>query len=211
MAFSLKTRGLEDKLRTAESFLATAELLDSIAGKIAIEKTYEAAKARIENQRNQAKIVCHFLYAVVFEIAIKVIWAIDKEEDCRPTHDIFCLYKELSQEKQSRIKKLYDEQILVVKENVKGTNDHGLYFRAEDLAEFRSIEEALKYNWDTMTNFKYEGQFRGKSGAISGVIWNTEIHWILPARFVIFPKQLLAYAKENLESYAAGRGHSPMT
>ena len=26
------TKGLDDKLRTAESFLATAELLDSIAG-----------------------------------------------------------------------------------------------------------------------------------------------------------------------------------
>ena len=196
-------KGLEEKLKIAESFMETAELLDLIAGKVAIEKSLEAAKARIVNQRNQAKTVCHFLYAVVFELAIKIIWAIDKEEDCRPTHDIFCLFKELSQEKQSQIKQLYDEQMSVIKENIKGTKEDGSSFRAEDLADFRSLEEALQYNRDTMTNFKYDGQFRGKSGAISGVIWNTELHWILPARFVIFPKQLLAYAKENLEPYSA--------
>ena len=197
------TKGLEEKLRTAESFMETARFLDSTAGKLAIEKSAATANARIEKQRDQAKTVCHFLYAVVFELAIKIIWAIDKRDDCRPTHDIYCLYKELSQEKQSQIKELYDEQMSVIKGNIKGTKEDGSSFRAEDLADFRSLEEALKYNKDTMTIFKYDGQFRGKSGAISGVIWNTESHWILPVRFVIFPIQLLAYAKENLESYSA--------
>ena len=181
------TKGLEEKLKIAESFMETARFLDSTVGRLAIEKSAEAAEARMERQRIQGKTVCHFLYAVVFELAIKIIWAIDKGEDCRPTHDIYYLYKELSRQKQSQINELYDEQVLVLKGNIEGRKNDESSFRAEDLADFRSLEEALKSNKDTMTNFKYDGKFRGKSCVISGVIWNSEEILVLPERFVVFP------------------------
>ena len=196
--------GLEEKLRIAESFMKTARFLDATVGKVVIAKSEEAVKARINEQRYQGKTVCHFLYAVVFELAIKIIWAIDKGEDCRPTHNIFSLYKEHSLDKQSQIKDLYDEQVSVLKRNLEGRKEDGSSFRAENLADFRSLEEALKSNKDTMTNFKYDGKFRGKNSCIiSGVIWNSEEILVLPARFVIFPIRLLAYAKESLEHYSA--------
>ena len=194
------TKGLEEKLRTAESFMETARFLDLTAGKLAIEKSAAAAKARIEKQRYQAKTVCHFLYAVVFELAIKIIWTIDKGEDCRPTHDILSLYKELSSEKQLRIRSLYDSQVSSL--NVEGTQQDGSSISVENLVDLQTLEEALESNKDTITNFKYDGQFHGKSSAIDGVIWKGETVWIMPERFVVFPEELLAYAKENLEFYS---------
>ena len=197
------TKGLEEKLRTAESFMETARFLDLTAGKLGRlvpGESAETVEARIHRQRFQGKTVCHFLYAVVFELAIKIIWAIDKGKECRKTHDIFSLYKELSSEKQLRIKNLYDGQVSIL--NVEGTKQDGSSIRVENLVDFQTLEEALESNKDTMTNFKYDGKFRGKSSAIDGVIWDGETVWIMPERFVVFPRPLLDYARNNLESYS---------
>ena len=39
---------------------------------------------------------------------------------------------------------------------------------------------------------------------VGGVIWNEEIgsSWILPERFVVFPRGILKYAKERVGSQA---------
>ena len=100
----------------------------------------------------------------MFELAIKIIWSIDVGEECGKTHDILSLYKELSTEKQLLIKNLYDSQLSVL--NVEGTGQDGSSIRVENLVDFQTLEEALESNKDTITNFKYDGQFRGKSSAI---------------------------------------------
>ena len=195
------TEGLEEKLRIAESFMETAKFLDTTMDRLLVGGSLETIEARRNRQRFQGKTVSHFLYAVVFELAIKMIWAIDNGKECGKTHDILTLYKEFSTEKQLLIKNLYDSQLSVL--NVEGTGQDGSSIRVENLVDFQTLEEALESNKDTMTNFKYDGKFRGKSSAIDGVIWKGETVWIMPERFVVFPEELLAYAKENLESYSA--------
>ena len=142
------------------------------------------------------------MYAVVFEIAIKIIWAIDKRKEIRKTHDILTLYKEISEETRSKITNLYDAQVSVL--SIEGKKRNGSNVRISDLIDFQTLEEALESNHNTITNFKYDRKLQGKSSAISGLIWNhNDTRWTLPQGFVTFPEQLLAYAKENLKSYMA--------
>ena len=44
------------------------------------------------NTDGQEKNVAHMLNAIVLEIAIKVIWELDNNEDCRYTHNICSLF-----------------------------------------------------------------------------------------------------------------------
>ena len=193
------TEELEEKLRTAESFVQSAKILDATMDSLLLGGSLEDIEDRRSRQRFQGKTVAHFLYAVVFELAIKIIWAIDKGEDCRPTHDVLSLYGELSSEKQQQIREIYNSQVSSL--NVEGMKRDGSSIRVKDLVDFQTLEEALESNKDTMTNFKYDGKFRGKSSAIGGVIWKGETVWIMPERFVVFPIPLLDYARNNLESY----------
>ena len=78
------------------------------------------------------------------------------------------LYKELSTKKQLLIKNLYDSQLSVL--NVEGTGQDGSSISVENLVDLQTLEEALESNKDTITNFKYDGKFRGKSSAIGAVI-----------------------------------------
>ena len=192
------TNGLQDKLTIAESFLGTAKFLGQTLGKLVVGGSPETVKARKDEQLFQGRVVCHYLYAAVFEIAIKVMWAIDKGEECPKTHDILSLYKELHSEKQSRITNLYDAQISALA--IEGGKRNGSSVQVDRLVDFQSFEEALTSNYKTMTNFKYDGKFHGKSSAISGVIWNSNRIWILSEDYVTFPEKLLTYARENLES-----------
>ena len=190
----LKVQGLEEKLRIAETFMETAEFLEIALFTAFIGESKEKIEARKDKQRLQRKEVCHFLYAIVFELAIKIIWETDKGKECRRTHNILDLYKELSLKKQSPIKDLYDNQVSIIK-NREGERG-GKKIRFKDLADFQSLDEALKSNQDTITNFKYDGQFRGKSSVMGSVIWNNKGIWTLPEGFVVFPKKLLKYARE---------------
>ena len=146
----------------------------------------------------QLKKACYYHHAIVVEIATKIIWAIDMGAEIRKTHDILSLFKELSSEKQYCIKNLYDNQVSVLK--VKGTKRDGSSVGVDNLVDFQSLEEALQSNYNTMTNFKYDGKFQGKSSAISGVIWSSNRIWVLPENYVTFPENLLAFAREDLES-----------
>ena len=190
----LKAQGSEEKLRNAEAFMETAEFLEIALFPAFIGESREKIEARKDKQRLQRKVVCHSLYAIVFELAIKIIWETDKGKECRRTHNILDLYKELSCEKQSQIKDLYDNQVSIIKttEGQRG----GRRIRIKNLADFQSLDEALESNQDTITNFKYDGQFRGKSSVMGSVIWNNKGIWTLPKGLVVFPKELLKYARE---------------
>ena len=169
-----------EKLKMAEAFLETGEAID--------------------DQSIQKRMVCHFLYAVVFEIAIKIIWEVENKKECEHHHRILDFYTELSPERQSNIRQLYEKQSARVRRET-ATDRTGRRGCVDDLSEFQSLEDALKANYDTVTNFKYEGRFHGKSSVIAGVIWNHDRIWVLPNKYVVFPKEIIRYARECVESH----------
>ena len=141
-----------------------------------------------------------FLIRIIFELAIKIIWESENGTECEHHHRILEFYAELSCEKQSKIKELYDTQASLIRSQ-EGQN-RGNRIRVDDLTEFQSLEEALYANCNTVVNFKYDGLYRGKSSVIEAFIWNNETgnRWIFPERFVIFPKEFLKYARECVKS-----------
>ena len=183
------TQVWQEKLEMAEAFMAAAESLETT---LFLKVSGDSAK---NQQRYQRKQVCYFLYAIIFELSIKIIWEIEKGEQCRRTHEILEMYRELSSEKQLHIKDLYDNQAAIIRNMKKQPEKNEI--GNPDSINFQSLDEALESNGDTMINFKYEGIFRGKSSLIGGVIWNNEDSWILPQVSVVFPKELLQYAKDN--------------
>ena len=192
-------QGLKEKLEMAETFMESADFLEQPLYYAARGDSKEEIEVRTDKQRIQKKKMCHFLYAVVFELAIKIIWEIEKGKKCKPTHNILNLYKELSCEKQSKIKDLYDMQAAIIRTQ-EGRQRTGNQIRVNDLTKFQSLEEALEANYDTVTDFKYDGLFQGKSSVIGGVIWNTERIWVFPEGFVVFPRELLKDARESVEA-----------
>ena len=180
------------RLEMAKAFLESADVL---------EKVFLNKGASMDDQILERKKVCHFLYALVFELAIKIIWEIEHGEECDCHRRILDFYTELSRKKQSRIRELYNAQASLIKTR-EGLQRTGNRVCVNNLTEFQSLEEALEANYDTVTNFKYEGLFHGKSSVIEGVIWNEDVEliYILPQRYVIFPKALLNYAKEIVDS-----------
>ena len=182
-----------DKLKMAEAFLRSADVLELV---------YLNAGPSIDDQRLERKKVCHFLYAVIFELAIKIIWEAEKGTPCKHSHRILELYNELSAQGQAIIKQMYGHQQLSLRRTA-GTQ-HGLPMLLDDIAEFQSLEEALESNADTITNFKYHGNFRSQSpsSAIGSTIWNEDRIYACPPHpdFLVFPKQLINYAKGILES-----------
>ena len=193
------TQELKEKLEMAETFMESADFLEQPLYYAVRGDSEEEIETRTDKQRIQKKKMCHFLYAVVFELAIKIIWEIEKGGKCRPTHNILELYKELSCEKQSQIRDLYDMQAAIIRTQ-EGRQRTGNRVSVNNLTKFQSLEEALEANYDTVTDFKYDGLFQGKSSVIGGVIWNSERIWVFPKRFVVFPKDLLKYARKSVES-----------
>ena len=192
-------QGLKEKLEMAETFMESADFLEQPLYYAATGESKEEIETRTDKQRVQKKKMCHFLYAVVFEFAIKIIWEIENGKKCKLTHNILELYKELSCEKQSKIRDLYDMQAAMIRTQ-EGRQRTGNQIRVNDLTKFQSLEEALEANYDTVTDFKYDGLFQGKSSVIGGVIWNTKGFWVFPKHFVVFPRELLEYARENVGS-----------
>ena len=191
--------GLE-KLEMAEAFLESTVHLERPLFCIVSGDPEEENEARKSKQRWQRKKACHFLYAIVFELAIKIIWEAENGEECEHHHNILRIYKELSREKQSKIRQLYDTQASEIRTQEGQRN--GARIRVNDLTEFQSLKQALKANYATVTAFKYDGLYQGKSSVIGGVIWNEDVeqNYIFPERFVIFPKEILKYARECVES-----------
>ena len=181
-----------NKLKMAQAFLESADIL----GKVFLNKG-----ASMDDQILDRKKVCHFLYAMIFELAIKMLWEVENGKECEHHHRILEFYTELSREKQSRIRELYNAQASLIK-NQEGLQRTDNRAPVNNLTEFQSLKDALEANWDTVTNFTYEGLFHGKSSVIEGVIWNEDVEliYIFPERYTIFPKELLNYAREVVDS-----------
>ena len=197
---STYTEELEHKVKMAESFLHTIQFVEGFHGAVHAPAHVLVDNELLENQRGiqvlQRKKVCHFLYAMLFEITIKIIWEIEKEEQCRHTHCILNLYQELSHEKQSQIKYLYEGQVPIIREIVsqqrKVYRERNIPF---SIPTFQSLREALKANRDVVINFKYDGVFGGKSSILGSIIWNDKRIYAIPPGYTMFPEKLLKYAK----------------
>ena len=197
------THGSE-KLGTAKTFLETVMLLERCPYPVEVGGSQEEIQERVDELRWHKKKVCHFLYAIIFELAIKIIWEVENGEECKHHHHILEFYTELSCEKQSKIRELYNVQASLIRTQ-EGEQRTGNFVHINDLTEYQSLEEALKANSTTVMDFKYDGLYRGKSSVIGGVIWNneTDLIVIFPEEFIIFPKELQKYAREIVESQSA--------
>ena len=194
-----------DKLEMAEAFLRSADVLELVYRGPDPSMGAQVLERVIDDQILPRKKVCHFLYAVIFELAIKIIWEAEKGIPCKRSHKILQLYTELSVQSRSTIRQMYGHQQLSLRRTA-GTQQ-GRPMLIDDIAEFQSLEEALESNEDTIKNFKYHGNFQSQtpSSAIGSVIWTQDLIYTCPPHpeFLVFPKQLINYAKELLESQSA--------
>ena len=190
---------LKERLDAAEAFLEIAKYLD---GQPPFRVNVDLSPSAIEDVKDRQRwwrgLTCHMLYSIVFEIAIKVIWELDNQKDCRNTHDIGNLYDQLSEASQQHIQSLYDQRLSALTA-LEGNNKEGVRVKVIDLTTFQSLRDALRANEDTMKNFKYEVKYKGKSSAIGNVIWNETTAWIIPPIYDCFPEALYRYTVDRLE------------
>ena len=159
-----------------------------------------------ERHRLSRKHISHMLNAVVLEIAIKVTWELDNEKECRYTHDIAMLYKELNEKSQRELKEIYNEKLAMLA-GLEGTDKKGQQVTLGGLVQFQSLQDALVANEDTMKNFKYDGDFNGKSSAMGSVIWDEKTLWTVPPLdHVRFPEALYRYTVERVEGANSNEG-----
>jgi hypothetical protein len=151
------------------------------------------------DSRFRRKLVTHFLYSMVFELSIKIIWGIEQSTDAPYHHNIWGLYKDLSKASQQKISDMYDAQVSHTKHLISQCNgqidSEGNVVNI--VSDMQSLKEALKANEQTVKNFKYDGQFNGKSSALCSLIWDSDEIYVLPkatANAITFPKALLEYA-----------------
>ena len=189
---------IEERLKSAEYFLKTAKYLDSdppVAVPLNSSST-EVEKIK-DKQRWSSSITCHMLYAIIFEISIKIIWELDNNKECRFTHNISELFDELSYDSQQCLGNIFDEKSTAIAQ-LQGTDKSGNPVRIGDLVEFQSIREALEANEDVMKNFKYETRYNGKSSLMGSVIWSAELVWILPQIGERLPEALYRYVEDRV-------------
>ena len=195
----LDSNRVEERLKSAESFLEIARYLDSgppVRVPLGSPTTVvEEIKGR---HRWWSGITCHMLYAIVFEIAVKIIWELDNQRTCRYTHDISSLYRELSEKSQQEIRKTFDAKSVALSQ-LEGTNKKGKRIRLGEIVRLQSLEDALEANEDVMKNFKYETRFNGKSSVMGSVIWSDELVWMLPPMNDRFPDALFRYTVDRVK------------
>ena len=163
--------GLDQKIFMAENFLDSAQLLEATTNYVSSD-TRENAEARLADNILRRKTVTHFLYAMVIEISIKVIWEIEKGETPKYNHDIWSRYTELSPDSQQKIANMYNTQVANINTIVSqcnGEKDRGGRIVNITL-DLQSLEDALKSNRQTVRDFKYDGKFDGKSSALCSVM-----------------------------------------
>lgn len=197
----MQKTNLDQKIFMAQSFLDSTNLHER-SKKLPIEaNSREEAQAKLEDTKLRIKFVNHFLYAMVFELSIKIIWEIEQGKEPPYHHNILRLYRQLSHASQQKISDMYDDQVSnmekVILECNGRRNEQGQITNLN--MDLQSLEDALKANELTVKNFKYDGQLNGKSSVLCSILWdfNKEIFWILPqsiANAIVFPKNLLKYA-----------------
>ena len=186
---------IEEKIKAAEAYLEIAKYLDSNPPIERVKGGVKAQKEARDRHRILSKVVCHFLYAIVLEITIKIMWELTNNRECKHTHNICKLYEEIDEKDQEKIRKFFDEKVSELDglEGKMGSKK----IKLGDLVEFASLEEALKSNEDTMKNFKYDNKFEGKTNVISSTIWNDETLWTLPSRYETFATKLFNDMKKR--------------
>ena len=196
----LKTE-LDRKIFMAESFLDTAIFHEKTLDLVPIDTgdSIEDVEARAGDITFKRKLVTHFLYAVVFELSIKIIYEIEQGESAPHHHNIFSLYKKISEESQQKISDMYDLQVANMKKLISECN--GRRNRGGQIVNIRlnmqSLEEALKANDQTVRDFKYDGRFNGKSSVLCSIMWTDDRIMTIPSSIsnaIVFPKALLEYA-----------------
>ena len=189
---------LDHKIFMAQSFLDTAQLHE-LTPNFVIGSSPEEAKAKRDDTVLGKKLVTHFLYAMVFEISIKIIYEIEQGKEAPYHHNILRLYKKLSPASQQKISHLYDVQVSNIKDIISKCN--GSRNRAGQIVniklDLQTLEDALEVNEQTVINFKYDGKIKGKSSALCSTMWTDKRIMIIPNLFaeaIVFPKTLLEYA-----------------
>lgn len=195
---------LDRKIFMAQSFLDSTNLNErTIAFPIESNSidvnSPEEVQAKLEDTKRNIKYVTHFLYAMVFELSIKIIWEIEQGEEPPYHHNILCLYRQLSQASQQKISDMYDDQVSNMEKLISECN--GRKNRGGEIVnlnlDLQSLEDALEVNEQIVKNFKYDGQLNGKSSVLCSIMWGGDTMWILPrliADAITFPKALLKYA-----------------
>ena len=112
---------LNQKISMARWFLDSAQLLERTTNQI-IAGSQEEAEAKVDDTRYGRKMTAHFLYSVVFELCIKVIWEIEHNKPPIPNHDIFSRYTELSKKMKQAISDIYDTQVTNIKHIISQAN-----------------------------------------------------------------------------------------
>ena len=153
--------------------------------------------SRDEEHRLSIRSIAYMLHCIVLELAIKVMWELEKREACKDTHRIDSLYKDLDCTSQSDLRRLFDEKAQLLADS-EGTME-GKQIRYKELIQFQSWEDTLAANRDVMVNFKYDGEFKGKSTAMGGVMWDGETVWALQPINGSFPEAVHRYTMDRVE------------
>ena len=188
---------LTEKTKMAKTFLESVQFLEGTLNQI-FAKSQEEAESKADDTRYTRKMTAHFLYAIVFELCIKIIWEIEHNEPPKPNHDILSRYTELSKESRQAISDMYDNQVKIT-QNIISRSNSGVtdnYGETVSLCiELQSLEDTLKSNPETMRDFKYDGKLTQKSSAFGSIMWSKDRKYILSdPNFIVFPEQLLTYA-----------------
>lgn len=198
MALTTK-EDLNQKIFMASSFLDSIQLLEKTTNYIFGNSQEEADQKKVETKRRR-KYVLHYLYAIVFELCIKIIWGIEQNKIAPHNHDILSFYRDFSENSKEKLTDLYDKQVVYVKYIIsesKGQVDS--IGDTVDLShiQFQSLEEALTANAQIIRDFKYDGELSGKSSVLCSTIYDDvakEIYILPKVEMTVFPKSLLDYA-----------------
>ena len=191
---------LENRLKSMRSSMEVAKHLDECPFNPVRKGTpKEDIECVLDNRRLDRRNISHFLNALVLEIGIKVIWELDNGKECRYTHDIYQLYQELGSSSQSDLKNLFDEKARILAD-ITGEAKDGTRLTIGNLVQFQSWEYTLRANREIMVDFKYDGEFRGKSSAMGSVMWNNETLWVFPRlTFIRFPEAMHQYVHNRIQ------------
>lgn len=179
---------LDDKIRMAKSFLDSAKLLERTTNAV-IADSQEEAKAKVDDTRYDRKMTAHFLYSIVFELCIKIIWEIEHGKPPKLNHDIFSLYEELSLKSKQDISKMYDTQLTNINHIISLSKG-----KLSVILPVQTLQDALKVNAEIMRDFKYDGKLTGKSSALGSIVWTSDRIYTLPKpELIVFMDLLLDY------------------
>ena len=160
----------------------------------------EVDEDAIADHRLMRVSVAHLLDSIVFEIGLKILWALEKGIPYRHTHDIKKLFGQLADSTRADVEELYDNALSSIRD-LSGTDASGQPTRISDRVRFQTLREALQENQAIITKFKYDLEFRGKSSSLGSVIWNLDdgvVYALPPVRRGRFPRLFYDYVEQRV-------------